>query len=228
MNEARNQVPVIAIDGPSASGKGTVASGVARGLGFHHLDSGALYRAVALHSLRRGVGAEDIHALVEIASGLRLELRLGHALLDGQDVGTELQSETCGRRASEVASVQEIRTILLGRQRAYRLPPGLVADGRDMGTVVFPDAMLKVYLTARPEVRAQRRYKQLIDKGNSANLRALSEDLEARDARDSARSIAPLARAADARVLDASDLSIEATVGQVIDWYEERVRSIRN
>jgi cytidylate kinase len=217
-------IPVIAIDGPSASGKGTVAKRVAQGLGFHYLDSGALYRAIALLSLREGVSSEDAPALARLASGLRIEFVSGLTTVSEQYVTNDLQSELCGVRASQVARHPQVRSALLGRQRAFRQAPGLVADGRDMGTVVFPNALLKVYLTARPEVRALRRYKQLIDKGNNANLRALSKDLEERDARDAARPVAPLAVASDAEKLDTSDLSIETTVGRILDWYKERAQ----
>ena len=201
-------VPVIAIDGPSASGKGTVASKVAERLGFHYLESGALYRLVALW----GGTADQLPAA----------FRGGRVYLDNQDVTEKIREEAVGVRASEVAANPAVRNALLTRQRAYRQPPGLVADGRDMGTVVFPDAVLKLFLTASVQVRAQRRYKQLIDKGNSANLASLSRDLEARDQRDAAREVAPLKPAADAVVLDSSGLSIEQVVDEVLKRYRER------
>jgi len=201
-------VPVIAIDGPSASGKGTVASQVAERLGFHYLESGALYRLVALWG-----GAAD--QLPAVFQG-------GRVYLDNHDVTEKIREEAVGVRASEVAANPAVRNALLTRQRAYRQPPGLVADGRDMGTVVFPDAVLKLFLTASVQVRAQRRYKQLIDKGNSANLASLSRDLEARDQRDAAREVAPLKPAADAVVLDSSGLSIEQVVDEVLKRYRER------
>jgi len=201
-------VPVIAIDGPSASGKGTVASQVAERLGFHYLESGALYRLVALW----GGSAETLPAA----------FRGGRIYLYNQDVTEKIREESIGVRASEVAANPAVRAALLARQRAYRQPPGLVADGRDMGTVVFPDAALKVFLTASVQVRAERRYKQLIDKGNSANLASLSRDLEARDQRDAARAVAPLKPAADAAVLDSSGLSIEQVVDEVLERYRER------
>ena len=177
-------VPVIAIDGPSASGKGTVASRVAAALGFHYLESGALYRLVAL------AGGNDP---AETARRLEIRFQESRIILYEQDVTEEIRSEAIGVRASEVAKVAAVRQALLQRQRAFRKAPGLVADGRDMGTVVFADAALKVYLTASVQVRAQRRYKQLIDKGNSANLAALSRDLEERDQRDAAREVAKAA-----------------------------------
>jgi cytidylate kinase len=207
-------VPVIAIDGPSASGKGTVASRVAQALGFHYLESGALYRLVALSEARDPVQA---------ASGLDASFPDGRIILSGQDVTDKVRLEEIGNRASEIAQIPEVRDALLERQRAFRRPPGLVAEGRDMGTVVFPDASLKVFLTASVQVRAHRRHKQLIDKGNSANLAALSRDLEERDQRDAARTVAPLKPAADAAVLDSSDLPVDAVVDWVLKKYRERM-----
>lgn len=204
--------PVIAIDGPSASGKGTVASLVAEALGFHYLESGALYRLVAL------AGGEPAQA----AASLAAEFRGGRIILADQDVTEEIRAEAVGNRASEIARLPAVRDALLARQRAFRRPPGLVADGRDMGTVVFPDAVLKVFLTASVSVRAQRRYKQLIDKGNSANLAALSRDLEERDQRDAAREVAPLKPAADAVSVDSSELTIGEVVDRVLKKYQER------
>ena len=206
-------VPVIAIDGPSASGKGTVASRVAATLGFHYLESGALYRLVAL------AGGNDP---AETARGLEVRFQESRIILSGQDVTESIRSEPIGVRASEVAKIPAVRQALLQRQRAFRKAPGLVADGRDMGTVVFPDAVLKVFLTASIPVRAQRRYKQLIDKGNHANLAALSRDLEERDQRDAAREVAPLKPAADAVVLESSDLTIGQVVERVLQLYRER------
>jgi len=205
--------PVIAIDGPSASGKGTVASQVAQALGFHYLESGALYRLVAL----RGDDDPAKHA-----AGLAVEFREGKIFLYKQDVTDAIRSEAIGVRASEVARNPAVRSALLERQRAFRRAPGLVADGRDMGTVVFPDAVLKVYLTAGVRVRAERRYKQLIDKGNSANLAALSRDLEERDRRDAERAVAPLKPAPDAVSLDSSDQTIGQVVERVLRLYRER------
>ncbi len=215
--------PVIAIDGPSASGKGTVASRVAAALGFHYLESGALYRLVALASLREHVRPEEEERLAGLAAGLRAEFSGDRVLLDGEDVSDALRSEHCGNLASAIARLAAVRAALLGRQRAFRRPPGLVADGRDMGTVVFPDACLKVFLTASVPVRAERRYKQLKDKGIRASLAALSRDLEERDARDTARSAAPLRPAPDAILLDSSDLTIEEVVQRVLGLYRQRV-----
>jgi cytidylate kinase len=212
--------PVIAIDGPSASGKGVVASRVADSLDFHYLESGALYRLVALESLRTGV--RDEASLVQIARHLPVSFHNERIILSGQDVTDSIRSEECGVRASEVAPIPEVRKALLTRQRAFRMPPGLVADGRDMATVVFPDAELKVFLTASPEIRAERRYKQLKDKGIDANLRALSRDLQERDARDANRPVAPLLPAPDSQVLDSSALSIDEVVERIIGWWRER------
>ena len=212
------KVPVIAIDGPSASGKGTVASRVAAALGFHYLESGALYRLVAL------AGGADPAAT---AANLQAEFQGGLIFLNKQDVTDKLRDEPVGVRASEVAQIPAVRSALLNRQRSFRQPPGLVAEGRDMGTVVFPDAMLKVFYLASPEVRAQRRYKQLKDKGNSANLAALSHALEERDKRDAAREVAPLKPAADAVSLDSSELTVDEVVDQVLNMYRERTSGKR-
>ena len=206
-------VPVIAIDGPSASGKGTVASRVAAALGFHYLESGALYRLVALAG-----GADPVVA----AANLQAEFLNGLIYVNKQDVTNKLRDESVGVRASEVASIPAVRGALLERQRSFRKPPGLVAEGRDMGTVVFPDAVLKVFYLASPEVRAQRRYKQLIDKGNSANLAALSSALEERDKRDAAREVAPLKPAVDAVSLDSSGMTVDEVVDQVLKEYRKR------
>lgn len=205
-------VPVIAIDGPSASGKGTVASRVAAALGFHYLESGALYRLVAL-----AAGEDPEHT----AARLQAEFLDGKIILSGQDVTEKLRDEAVGNRASEIARLPAVRAALLERQRGFRRPPGLVADGRDMGTVVFPDAVLKVFLTASVATRAQRRHKQLIDKGNHASLAALSRTLEERDKRDAARAVAPLKPAIDAVSLDSSELTIDEVVDQVLKKYRE-------
>ena len=206
-------VPVVAIDGPSASGKGAVAVRVSQALGFHCLESGALYRLVAL----AGPDAPEL-----TAETMQVEFRDGRIFLSQQDVTDALRDEAVAARASDVARRPGVRTALLQRQRAFRRPPGLVAEGRDMGTVVFPDAELKVFLTATPAVRAQRRYKQLIDKGIDANLHALSRDLEQRDARDAARAVAPLAPAPDALQLDTSERSLDEVVRVILGWCRER------
>jgi CMP/dCMP kinase len=211
--------PVIAIDGPSASGKGTIASRVARELGFHYLESGALYRLLALLSLREGTLDET--RLAQRAAHMDVEFAAGEVLLEDEDVSDKIRSEPCGVRASEVAKLPGVRAALLERQRAFRRAPGLVADGRDMATVVFPDADLKIFLTATPEVRAERRYKQLKEKGIDANLRALSRDLAERDERDTKRAVSPLVPAADSQVIDSSTLSIEAVAGRILELYRE-------
>ncbi|MEX3787359.1 (d)CMP kinase [Paraburkholderia sp. BR14374] len=218
-----HQTPVIAIDGPSASGKGTVAAMVAANLGFHLLDSGALYRLAALASLRYGIAADDIDALVKLIDDLHITFREGLAQLDGVDVSTEIRAEEVGSRASAIAVHAPVRTALVARQRAFRKEPGLVADGRDMGTVIFQDAALKVFMTASVEARAMRRHKQLIQKGFSANIDDLLRDLRERDERDSQRAAAPLKPAADAKLLDTSALSVDQAVEQVVQWYEALV-----
>ena len=206
--------PVIAIDGPSASGKGTIAKRVAQALGFHYLESGALYRLVALISLRQGLKEEA--AVAHAAEAMDVVFVADEILLEDQDVSSQIRHETVGNHASEIARMPKVREALLRRQRAFREPPGLVADGRDMATIVFPDAALKIFLTASPEVRAQRRYKQLIEKGIAANLAALSRDLAERDKRDRDRAVAPLKPAADSQVLDSSALSVEEVAEQVL------------
>jgi len=214
-------VPVIAIDGPAASGKGTVAAGVAAGLGFHLLDSGALYRLVACKALERGADLDDPLAIAEIAGTLDVRFIQGRILLEGIDVTDAIREESVGVGASRVAIHAPVRAALLDRQRAFRTPPGLVADGRDMGTVVFPDAVLKVFITASPEERASRRYKQLIEKGNRVTLDSLLREIRERDARDVARSAAPLKPAADAHILDTTTLSIGEAVSFVLEKYQQ-------
>jgi cytidylate kinase len=216
-------VPVIAIDGPSGSGKGTIARNVAKALGWHLLDSGALYRLVALAAGQRGLSLDDVAALTALAAGL--DVRFGideqgreQIWLEGQDVTSQVRTEECGAGASAVAALQPVRDALLGLQRAFRQSPGLVADGRDMGTHVFADAGLKVFLTASPEERAKRRHKQLNDKGIDVSLAALSRDIEERDRRDSERSVAPLRPAEGARILDSSKVPIEDVTATVLEW----------
>jgi cytidylate kinase len=214
-------VPVIAIDGPSASGKGTIAKRVAAALAFHYLESGALYRLVGLIALRQGLGDEA--SIASAAAGMDVYFQGDEIFLEDQEVSLHVHHEEVGRQASEVARMPSVRQALLERQRAFRQPPGLVADGRDMGTVVFPDAALKIFLTASPEVRARRRYNQLIEKGIAANLGALSRDLAERDARDASRAVAPLAPASDSQVLDSSGLSVEAVADKVLQlWRNKR------
>jgi cytidylate kinase len=215
-----SRIPVIAIDGPSASGKGTVAALVAQALGYHYLDSGALYRLTALDAQQQGVSLDDAPQLAQLALNLEVRFEEQQIYLRGQDVGDLLRSEICGISASKIAAVPAVRAALLARQHAFRQLPGLVADGRDMGSVVFPDAQLKVFLTASAEERAQRRYKQLMEKGISANLTDLLNDLRDRDARDSARAVAPLRQEDDAILLDTSQIGIADAVDFVLKNYE--------
>jgi len=213
-------VPVIAIDGPSASGKGTVAERVARALGFHYLDSGALYRAAALAATRANVPLDDADRVAEIASRMGIRFTDGRIWLGGMEVTDALRSEACGQGASQVAALPRVRRALLEFQRAQRRRPGLVADGRDMGSVVFPDATLKVFLTAAPLVRAQRRYNQLMEKGIDASIPLLLKDIEERDARDANRAAAPLKQSVDASLLDTTSLSVDEAVKDVLRRYE--------
>lgn len=216
------QIPVIAIDGPSASGKGTVAALVAKALGFHYLDSGAIYRAVAYTALCRGVALDDETALIRLAEGLDLRFDGAEIWVDGIPSGDVLRSEAVGQAASRIAALPGLRQALLKLQRAFRKPPGLVTDGRDMGSVVFPDAQIKVFLGASADERARRRYKQLIEKGSDANLEQILQDLRERDERDAARSTAPLQRTADAKLLDTTGMTIDEAVQTILRWYGER------
>ncbi len=209
-------VPVIAIDGPSASGKGTVALRVAQALGYAFLDSGLLYRLVALAALKAGIPLDDEQRLAGLAGGLPARFEGERVFLADEEVSLALRDDACSAGASKVAALPAVRAALLGRQRDYRCAPGLVADGRDMGSVVFPDACLKIYLTASVEIRAQRRYKQLIDKGLTVNMLSLLEDLRERDARDAARAVAPLKKQADALLLDTTEMGIEEAVAFVL------------
>jgi 3-phosphoshikimate 1-carboxyvinyltransferase len=213
------RVPVIAIDGPSASGKGTVADRVAQVLGWRYLDSGAVYRLVGLAAMRAGVDLADEPALAVLAEGLQAEFRAGRVFLSGEDVTEAIRVETVSGAASKVAALPAVRASLLWRQRAFAGLPGLVAEGRDMGSVVFPDAELKVFLTASAQTRAERRYKQLIDKGMSVTLPALLQEIEERDARDRQRTAAPLRQADGARLLDTTDLGAEQAAQQVLGWF---------
>jgi cytidylate kinase len=213
------QPPVIAIDGPSASGKGTVAKRIAQRLGFHYLDSGALYRLVTLSALQKRVALDNEAALAQLAGALDVRFHEDNVFLNQEDVTDLIRSEEVSATASQVAVIPAVRQALLMRQRAFRHPPGLVADGRDMGSVVFPDAVLKIYLTADTAERALRRYKQLIEKGMDANITTLLQDIRQRDARDSARAVAPLQKSDDASLLDTTKLSIDAAVEQVLARY---------
>jgi cytidylate kinase len=214
-------VPVMTVDGPSGSGKGTISRAVARALGWSLLDSGALYRLVALAGRRASVGLDDEAVLGRLAS--QLELRFGSSesgdeivWMDGQDVTRAIRTEEAGNDASKVAALPGVRAALLERQRRFAVPPGLVADGRDMGTVVFPRAEVKIFLTASPAERALRRYKQLKEKGVAANLAALSLEIAERDRRDMSRAISPLVASADAHTLDTTGMSVDAVIGRVL------------
>ena len=215
-----SDIPVIAIDGPSASGKGTVAQQVAERLGFHCLDSGALYRVVALAALRSRISWSDEKALGELAEGLAVQFKNGQTLLHNQIVTDDIRDEACSAGASIVAALGSVRQGLMSRQKAFRQAPGLVAEGRDMGSVIFPDARLKIYLTANAETRAERRLKQLKQKGISAKINVLLQDLRERDERDSSRSVAPLKPTQDAHLLDTSNLSVDQAVCNILLWYQ--------
>ncbi len=229
MTEATS-IPVITIDGPSGSGKGTIARRVALALGWHLLDSGALYRLLGLAAERAGISLDDERALTALAAALPVEFSMApdggeEIWLAGSEVSADIRTEEGGARASAVAILPGVRKALLGLQRNFQQPPGLVADGRDMGTHVFPTAALKVYLTASAKERARRRYKQLKDKGLGVSLAALSRDIEDRDRRDSERSAAPLRPADDARILDSSDLTIDEVSDTILVWAKERLQS---
>ncbi len=211
--------PVIAVDGPAASGKGTVAAAVASALGFHYLDSGTFYRLIALRALERGARLDDAAAVAPLAIELDAVFRLGEIRLGGRDVTQAIRREDVSAAASHVAVHPAVRAAVLAGQRSFHRPPGLVADGRDMGTVVFPEARLKVFITASAEERARRRYKQLIAKGNSVTLESLLRDIRERDARDAGRAAAPLRTAADAVILDTTDLTIDAAIDRVLARY---------
>ncbi len=221
-SEAELGVPVITIDGPTASGKGTVASRVAEALGFAFLDSGALYRLTALSALEAGIALSDEPSLAAMAQGLEVRFEGERIWLAGCEVQDAIRQEAVGNAASKIAALPAVRGALVDLQHRFRQPPGLVADGRDMGTVIFPDAQLKVFLTASVEARADRRYKQLIEKGFPANMAALLQDLQERDARDTQRAVAPLKPAEGAHLLDTSDMTIEQAVAQVLEWYSQR------
>ena len=227
--------PVICLDGPSGVGKGTICLAIAAHLGWFILDSGSLYRITALQVSRRfpdlDINAIDKKQIVEIAVNLSVSYQKKNddlvILLDGEDITQLIRNEKIGAKASQIAAIPAVREALLARQRAFLQAPGLVADGRDMGTVVFPDSVLKIYLTASPEERAQRRYKQLKDKGIDVNLSTLVEELRLRDDRDMNRQVAPLKPAADAIVIDTSRLNIEQVTEEVMNWVERRVSTRR-
>jgi cytidylate kinase len=211
-----SSVPVIAIDGPSASGKGTIAQRVALALGFHYLDSGALYRLVGWIAISRGIDLDNESGLSDIAMNMNIKMSGEEIFVEDREVSNELRTETAGAAASRVAALPGVRAALLERQLGFRRTPGLVADGRDMGSTVFPDAIVKIFLTASAEERAKRRYNQLIKKGLSANIRTLLQEIRERDARDSQRSVAPLQKSADAFEVDTTGLPIDEVTAIVL------------
>lgn len=213
--------PVIAIDGPSASGKGTIAAAVAQRLGFHYLDSGALYRIVGLVGGERGANLDNNAEISDISLNLKIKFNGDQVFVDNREVSDLIRGEAAGAAASRVAALPGVRSALMILQRGFRQPPGLVADGRDMGSVVFPDAQLKIYLTATPEERALRRYKQLIEKGSGASMAALLQDIRDRDFRDSNRAVAPLLKCTDAIEIDTTGSPVAAVVAQVLHLYQK-------
>lgn len=224
---AMSKIPVLTIDGPSGSGKGTISRAVAERLGWHYLDSGALYRAVGLAAAWEGLDLSDGEAVAQCAARTQIRFETAgegepRVIVNGKDATRLLRTETAGAAASAIAAHPPVRAALVALQHSFRKPPGLVADGRDMGTVIFPDAALKVFLTASAQARAERRYKQLIEKGFSANLPGLLRDLEERDRRDASRAIAPLAPAEDAQVVDSTALGIDETVERVLGLWDLR------
>ncbi len=213
-------IPVLTIDGPSGAGKGTVSRAVAKKLGWHYLDSGSIYRSLAIAVLKQSVDLENEAAIVNVAQAMKLEFDCNDELvvrLDGEDITSQLSLESTGNVASIVAALPEVRRVLLQKQKDFKQLPGLVADGRDMGTVVFPEAENKVFLTASAPERARRRYKQLIEKGNDANLVQITNEIEERDRRDMERKAAPLAMASDALYIDSSDMALDAVIEEVLN-----------
>ena len=224
-SQSANDIPVITIDGPGGSGKGTVALRVAEHLGWHLLDSGALYRLVAVAAMDRAIAADDGPALGRLAAGLDVDFGVGPdgmvVQIDGQDVTARLRSEAVSAFSSQAAAFPEVRAALVKLQRACRKAPGLVADGRDMGTVIFPDARLKIFLTASAEARAERRHKQLKEKGESVNLSRLFREIKKRDERDRSRAVSPLMPASDAHLVDSTEMSIDEVVQKVLNLLQE-------
>jgi len=223
MSRLTSGIPVLTIDGPSGSGKGTIAALLAETLGWHILDSGALYRLSGFSAVKNGINFNDIENIVNNTIQMNVRFESGKVWLDDEDVTLQIRTESAGNNASKVAAIPEIRSCLLQWQRDYVKPPGLVADGRDMGTVVFPGADIKIFLDASAEVRAERRYKQLIEKGLSANLADLVEEIRERDDRDRNRAVAPLCAADDAVVIDSSDMTIESVKKQLLEVVKLRL-----
>ena len=225
MKDADHKVPVIAIDGPGGSGKGTIAALLAERLGWHLLDSGALYRLVAVAAMDRGIAADDEASLGSLAAGLDVEFAVAdHGMvvwLDGQDITSRLRSEEVSAFSSRAAALPAVRAALVRLQRGFRQSPGLVADGRDMGTVIFPDARLKIFLTASAEARAKRRHKQLKQKGESVNLSRLFQEIKKRDDRDRSRAVSPLMAAPDAHLIDSTELSIDEVLQKILKLLKE-------
>lgn len=217
-------IPIIAIDGPSASGKGTISQRVAEALGFHYLDSGALYRVIAYAAKQKAINWADADALARMTELLDIRFEHGEVFLDNQEISPEIRTEEMGRGASEVSTHPQVRSALTSLQREFAKLPGLVADGRDMGSVIFPDAMLKIFLTASAEVRAERRYKQLSQKDQQADYEAILRDLQLRDKRDRERSTAPLVQTPDALLLDTTQCTIDEAVEFVLSAYENRIK----
>lgn len=217
-------IPVLTIDGPSGAGKGTVSRLLAKQLGWHYLDSGSIYRSLAIALAKQDVPVDDVDAIVKVAKAMVLAFECGDSLvvkLDEEDITAQLGLESTGSVASVIAALPEVREVLLQKQQDFRQAPGLVADGRDMGTVVFPNADKKVFLTASSEKRAERRYKQLKEKGIDANLVSLTKDIEERDRRDRERATAPLRMASGALFIDSSDMTIDAVINKVLDFIQE-------
>jgi cytidylate kinase len=216
-----NNIPIITIDGPTASGKGTVAARVADALGFHYLDSGALYRLTGLAATLADIPIDEEAKIAQIAESLDIRFQGGAVYLDGQDVTEAIRTEASSQNASKVAALPQVRQALILRQRAFATPPGLVGDGRDMGSVIFPEATLKIFLTATPQARGERRTKQLKQKGISAIMTDVVKELVIRDERDSNRPVAPLKKMPDAYLLDTTTISADDAVQQVLAWFKE-------
>ncbi|MES9848572.1 MAG: (d)CMP kinase [Candidatus Thiodiazotropha sp.] len=223
-----DRAPVITVDGPSGSGKGTLAQRIAEALGWHFLDSGAIYRVLGLMVGRAGIGGENVDKIADMAKSMPLSFDQGRVLLDGEDVSRSIRTETIGNAASKVAAIPQVREALLAWQRNYARSPGLVADGRDMGTVVFPQAKVKIFLTASAEERAQRRYKQLNEKGLGVNLARLTEEIRERDERDSKRAVAPLVASESAYQLDSTAMTIDEVYGQAMQIVSTALSDIQS